>query len=73
MDLARNVGACTRSVHIKNNGERDVYNASIEDLISNVHQALNTAVMIEMCRISARNFYISIVAAIIALLAMIAA
>jgi hypothetical protein len=73
LDVARKVGACTRSVHIKDNGSRDVYNASTEDLISNIHQALNTATTIEMCRISARNFWVALVATVIALLAMFAA
>jgi len=73
LDLAREVGACTRSVHIKDNGKRDVYNASTEDLISNIHQALNTASTIEMCRISSRNLWIAVIATIITLLAMLAA
>jgi len=67
LDIAREIGACTRSVHIK---DRDVYNASIEDLISNIHQALNTATMIEMCRISARNFWVAVIASIIAFISV---
>jgi len=73
LDIARKVGACTRSARIDDNGNRIVYNASIEDLISNIYQALDTASMIETCRISARNFWISLVATIISLLAMVAA
>jgi len=71
--VARKVGACTRSAHINDNGDRVVYNASIEDLISNIYQAINTASMIEMCRISARNFVIALGATIISFLAMVAA
>jgi len=70
LDIAREIGACTRSVHIKDNGERDVYNASTEDLISNIHQALNTATTIEMCRISARNFWVAVIASIIAFISV---
>ncbi|OHB62082.1 MAG: hypothetical protein A2168_05790 [Planctomycetes bacterium RBG_13_50_24] len=73
LDIARKVGASTRSARINDNGQRIVYNASIEDLISNVYQALDTASIIEACRISARSSWISLVATIISLLAMVAA
>jgi hypothetical protein len=71
LDLAREVGACTRSVHIKDNGKRDIYNASTEDLISNIHQALNTASTIEMCRISARNFWVAVIASTVAFVSVL--
>ena len=73
MDIARKVGTCTRSARINDNGDRIVYNASIEDLISNIYQALDTASMIETCRISARNYSIALMATFISLLAMLAA
>jgi hypothetical protein len=73
LDIARKVGACTRSARIDDNGKRIVYNASIEDLISNIYQALDTASMIETCRISTRSFWITLVSTIISLLAVAAA
>ena len=71
LELARKVGACTRSAHIKDNGDREVFNASIEDLISNIHQALYTASMIETCRISARNLWVAVIASIIAFISVL--
>src|SRR4030042_1290823 len=73
LDIARKVGASTRSARINDNGQRIVYNDSIENLFSNVYQALDTASIIEACRISARSSWISLVATIISLLAMVAA
>jgi hypothetical protein len=70
MDIAREIGACTRSVHIKDNGELVVYNATTEDLISNIHQALNTASMIDACRTAERNFGVAIIASIIAFISV---
>ena len=43
------------------------------EIVSNIHEALQTETMIEMCRISNRNFWIALIATIIALLSMIAA
>jgi hypothetical protein len=42
-------------------------------IVNNINHALQTASMIEMCRIASRNFWIAIVAAIIAGFSAVAA
>lgn len=72
-ELAQKVGASTRIIHIDEHGNQADRAAGIAILIDNIHTALQTATMIEMCRIAARNFWIAIVAAIIAGLSAVAA
>jgi len=43
------------------------------EIVHNIQESLQTETMIEMCRISTRNFWIALVATVIALLAMFAA
>lgn len=54
--LAREVGASTRAVYINpKTGGPAGYPALIDDLVSNIHQALQTASMIGACRTAAEN------------------
>ncbi len=71
--LARQVGASTRMVYISSQGKPVACDASIADLIDNIHKALQTATMIDMAKTTARNFWIAVIAAATALLAMLAA
>ncbi|MBN2182303.1 MAG: hypothetical protein JW715_10345 [Sedimentisphaerales bacterium] len=43
------------------------------EIVHNIQESLQTETMIEMCRISNRNFWVALSATVIALLAMIAA
>ena len=43
------------------------------EIVHNIQFALQTETMVETCRISARNFWVALVATVIALLAMFAA
>jgi len=65
--LAKKIGASTRSWYVHpTTGEPKGYDAGISDLIDNIHQALQTLTMIDMCETAARNFWIVVVAAIAA-------
>lgn len=72
-ELAKKVGASTRAVYTGEGGKQLGYDAGISDLIDNIHTALQTAAMIDACRTASRNFWIAIVAAIIATLIALAA
>jgi hypothetical protein len=66
--LARKVGASTRAMYVNPTNARPVgYDAGISDLIDNIHQGLQTATMIDMCKTANRNFFIALVATLIAL------
>jgi len=71
--LARQVGASTRMVYINSQGKPVACDASIADLIDNIHKALQTAAMIDMAKTAARNYRITVIAAAAALLATLAA
>ncbi len=67
-ELARKVGASTRAMYVNPASAKPVgYDASISDLIDNIHQALQTATMIDMCKTASRNYVIALIATIIAL------
>ena len=80
-ELAKIVGASVTRME-KKQTETDrsghiVYKTSNEitetEIVHNIQIALQTETMIEECRISSRNFWVALVATVIALLAMFAA
>jgi hypothetical protein len=85
--LARQVGASTRMVYVNSQGKPVACDASVADLIDNIHKALQTATMIDMAKTAAgqtatmidmaktagRNFRIAVIASLIATLSMFAA
>jgi 5-enolpyruvylshikimate-3-phosphate synthase len=64
--LARKVGASSRK------GPHGDCVAGEPELVDNIQRALQTASMIDMCEISAKNYKIALIAAIIALLSTVA-
>jgi enoyl-[acyl-carrier-protein] reductase (NADH) len=79
-ELAKIVGASiTRMerVQTRHNASTVYYDVSNEitetEIVHNIQFALQTETMVEACRISARNFWVALVATVIALLAMFAA
>ena len=83
-ELAQKVGASTQIIHFDKFGNQELKNAGISTLIDNIHTALQTASLIETCRIATENcdiaqratkaaIYHYRIAAGIAILAMIAA
>jgi len=54
--LAREVGASTRGIYMTGTTEGSIRDADTSVLIRNIHQALQTASMVNMCR-SAREGY----------------
>lgn len=72
-ELAKRVGANTRAIYTCPNGEQKGYDAGISDLIDNIHTALQTTSMIDTCRTASRNFWIAVVAAIVAFCSVLAA
>ena len=58
--LARQVGASTRAILHTEAGLPKGYDASISDVVSNIHQALQTASMIDACRTAAKNHEIAL-------------
>jgi len=44
-----------------------------DEIVHNIAQALQTWTMVDMCKTAARNFWIAVIASLIALLSMIAA
>ena len=59
--LAREVGASTRAVFIDpKTGYPVGCDAGIAELINNIHQALQTASMIDACRTAAQNYKIAL-------------
>ena len=72
--LAQQVGASTRAIYTHpRKGRIMAYDAGISDLIDNIHQALQTATMVNMCETAKRSFIIALVAATAALLSALAA
>ncbi len=65
--LAAEVGATGCPRDMPTIGERDA------EHIRSIHQALQTAIMINMCKISSKNYKIAIIAAIAAALSAFAA
>ncbi|MCK5175270.1 MAG: hypothetical protein KAR47_17885 [Planctomycetes bacterium] len=59
--LAKEIGASTGK---KRDGAGDI---DAVGLIENIHYALQTASMVDMCRTAARNYWIAFVAALVAL------
>jgi len=66
-DLARELGATGKG---KPDGG---HNAGEPELVDNIHYALQTASMVDMCRTAGRNYWIAFVAALIAFLSAAAA
>lgn len=84
--LAMEVGASTQAVYlnIHQAGHREISGAAIPEIVFNIHQALQTASMINMCETATRGYKIAeatvkkatrawAIAAIISLCSMIAA
>ena len=63
--LAKEVGASTQGLSMWSDSDRD--GVSEGNLVANIHNALQTATMIDMCKTASRNFIIALVATIIAL------
>lgn len=58
--LAQQVGASTRAIYTHpTKGRIIAYDAGISDLIDNIHQALQTATMVNMCETSNKNYEIA--------------
>ena len=84
-ELAREVGASTRVLWIHpNSSSIETSDAATPELIRNIHQALQTASMVNMCRTATQNYEIAVtatkaavinnrIAAAIAILSMLAA
>ncbi len=66
-DLAKEIGASTGK---KRAGEDDIDPVG---LVDNIHFALQTASMIDMCRTAAKNYWIALVATLVALISAAAA
>jgi hypothetical protein len=60
-------------VYINSRGKPVACDASIADLIDNIHKALQTATMIDMAKTTARKFWIVVITALAALLSSLAA
>jgi len=77
--LATEVGASTTrmAMNYDSQGRQTSpypYNAITEtEIVDNIHKALQTASTISLCKTASRNFWIAIVAALIALLSALAA
>ncbi len=70
--LAKEVGASVTRMAIA--GKYLANNEITEtEIAHNIQESLQTETMIEMCRISTRNFWVALIATVIAMLAMIAA
>jgi len=85
-DLAKEVGAgyvhteIAPTATIRQNGkgsetitDRNPISISESELVLNIHQALQTEIMIDVCNTTARNFWITMVAAIAAVISALAA
>ena len=66
IELGTRIGAsgCPKDMSV---GERDA------EHVKSIHQAIQTATMIDMCKTSAKNYKVAIVAAIVAVLSALAA
>jgi hypothetical protein len=65
-ELAEKVGASAMA-------KAGMDNAGEAELVDNIHFALQTASMMDMCRTAAKNYWIAFVAALVALASAIAA
>lgn len=63
--LAKKVGASTQGLSMW--GDSDRAGVSEGNLVANIHKALQTATMIDVCKTASRNFIIALIATIIAL------
>jgi hypothetical protein len=85
-DLALEIGASIWRIHPFKDSDvtettidgtkiniKETKEATTAEMVHNIHYALQTATMIEMCRISNRNFWIALIATVISPLAMLAA
>ena len=85
-DLAMEIGASIWRIHPFTDGDikalthdetkikiREAKEATTAEIVHNIHYALQTAAMIDMCKISNRNWIIAVIASLIALLSMVAA
>ncbi len=63
-ELAKEVGASTQGLSMW--GDSDRAGVSEGNLVANILNALQTAIMIDMCKTASRNFIIALVATIIA-------
>ena len=63
--LAKEVGASTQGLSMW--GDSDRAGVSEGNLVTNIHNALQTATMIDMCKTASRNYFIALIATIIAL------
>jgi hypothetical protein len=70
-ELAQEVGASTRGI-----GHSDSrpygYDASIAELIDNINQTIQTATSIKNCEYTRRSVYITIVAVVVSIVALLA-
>ena len=65
-ELAEKIGASTVA-------KAGAFNPGEAELVDNIHQALQTATMINMCQTASKNYWIAFVAALVALASAIAA
>ena len=54
--IARKVGASTMGVYLTGSSGRSIRDADTSELIRNIHQALQTASMINMCRTATQGY-----------------
>jgi hypothetical protein len=89
LDLALEVGASVWPSKVSDVGEiprepgasklkhdmwlRDEREAATAEIARNIHIALQTATMIDMCRTANRNVWVALIASVVAFLSMIAA
>ena len=71
-DLARKVGASRLSVCVFSEGAQ-IKSADTSILIHNIHQALQTATMVNMCRTATRGYKIAFLSAVAAIFSAVAA
>ncbi len=64
-ELAKEVGASTQGLSMWDDPDRA--GVSEGNLVANIHNALQTATMIDMCKTASRNYFIALIATIIAL------
>ena len=58
-ELARKVGASTMGVYLTGSTGSSIRDADTSELIRNIHQALQTASMVNMCRTATQGFEIA--------------
>ncbi len=70
-DLAKEVGASTQGLSMFGDSDRE--GVSEGNLVANIHNALQTATMVDVCKTASRNFFIALIAAGAALFSALAA